>query len=225
MDGVLHGASVAFSGVTTDSRAVDAGDLFIALRGERFDGHRYVGEALGRGAVAALTSRRVDTSLPAPQVVVDDTRLALGRLAAHWRGRFAIPVVALTGSNGKTTVKEMLAAILAQHAGSPDSVLATRGNLNNDIGVPLMALRLRAEHRWCVLELGMNHAGEIARLSEGEYVQLSQTGDMVAVSTPYDEEIAATPLGVCLARLARETSFPPFEGEPARIELRVRAEE
>ena len=163
--GALHGPPVTFSGVTTDSRAVNAGDLFIALKGERFDGHKYLDEALRRGAVAAITSRRVDTALPASQAVVDDTRLALGRLAAHWRARFAIPLVALTGSNGKTTVKEMIAAILASHAGSADAVLATRGNLNNDIGMPLTLLGLRARHRYAVIEMGMNHEGEIDYLT------------------------------------------------------------
>ena len=163
--GTLHGPAVGFSGVTTDSRAVNAGDLFIALEGERFDGHEYVGEALRRGAVAAVTAHRVDTALPAPQLLVDDTRLALGRLASHWRGRFAIPLVALTGSNGKTTVKEMIAAILAAHSGSDDAVLATRGNLNNDIGMPLTLLGLRASHRFAVIEMGMNHAGEIDYLT------------------------------------------------------------
>jgi UDP-N-acetylmuramoyl-tripeptide--D-alanyl-D-alanine ligase len=163
--GTLHGPAVAFSGVTTDSRAVNAGDLFIALAGERFDGHEYLDEALRRGAVAAITSRRVETSLPAPQAVVDDTRLALGRLAAHWRARFAIPLLALTGSNGKTTVKEMIAAILAAHAGSADAILATRGNLNNDIGMPLTLLGLRRGHRFAVIEMGMNHEGEIDYLT------------------------------------------------------------
>ena len=165
VQGELHGAAAAFSGVTTDSRAVNAGDLFVALRGERFDGHEYVGEAVARGAVAALTSRRVEAALPVPQVVVGDTRLALGRLAAHWRSRFALPLVALTGSNGKTTVKEMLATILAAHRGAREAVLATVGNLNNDIGMPLTLLRLRERHRFAVIEMGMNHAGEIDYLT------------------------------------------------------------
>ncbi|HEY2629734.1 MAG TPA: Mur ligase domain-containing protein, partial [Usitatibacter sp.] len=114
--GQAHGAA-RFSGVTTDSRAVDAGDLFIALKGETFDGNEYVAQAARRGAVAAIVSRRIDTEPAIPQVVVADTRVALGQLAAHWRSRFALPLVALTGSNGKTTVKEMLASILAAHCG------------------------------------------------------------------------------------------------------------
>jgi len=161
----LEGPNVAFSGVGTDSRAVRAGDLFVALKGERFDGHAYVEEAARRGAVAALVSRRVESGVPLPQLVVADTRSALGRLAAHWRGRFEIPLVALTGSNGKTTVKEMLAAILAAHCGSREAVLATAGNLNNDIGMPLTLLQLRPAHRFAVIEMGMNHEGEIDYLT------------------------------------------------------------
>ena len=164
--GELAGAPVEFFGVTTDSRAIDAGDLFIAIRGERFDGNDYVAEAIARGAAGALTSRRVAGDLPIPQVIVGDTRLALGRLAAHWRRRFAqLPLVALTGSNGKTTVKEMLAAILARHAGAAEAVLATKGNLNNDIGMPVTLLGLRERHRFAVIEMGMNHAGEIDYLT------------------------------------------------------------
>jgi UDP-N-acetylmuramoyl-tripeptide--D-alanyl-D-alanine ligase len=165
IDGRVHGPVVQFAGVTTDSRAVAAGDLFVALRGERFDGNAYVNEALRRGAAAALTSRAVSTDIPASLLVADDTRIALGRLAAHWRARFAIPLAALTGSNGKTTVKEMLASILAAHCGSPDGVLATRGNLNNDIGMPLTLLALRERHRYAVIEMGMNHSGEIDYLT------------------------------------------------------------
>jgi len=166
LSGTLKGTNARFSGVSTDSRAVGAGDLFVALKGERFDGHAYVGEAARLGAVGALTSRHVtERGVALPQVVVADTRLGLGALAGDWRRRFAIPLVALTGSNGKTTVKEMLAAILAQHAGSRDAVLATAGNLNNDIGMPLTLLALRPGHRYAVIEMGMNHEGEIDYLA------------------------------------------------------------
>ena len=165
LGGRLEGADVDFSGVTTDSRTVGAGDLFVALKGERFDGHRFVEEAARRGAAAALASRRVDCAIPIPQLVVADTRIALGRLAAHWRSRFEVALVALTGSNGKTTVKEMLTAILAAHCGSREAVLATAGNLNNDIGMPLTLLRLRPAHRFAVIEMGMNHEGEIDYLT------------------------------------------------------------
>jgi len=165
VSGSLEGADVPFSGVTTDSRSVGAGDLFVALQGERFDGHQFVAEAVRRGAAAAFTARRVELDVPLAQVVVPDTRFALGQLAASWRARFAIPLVALTGSNGKTTVKEMLAAILAAHEPAEDAVLATAGNLNNDIGMPLTLLRLRGRHRYAVIEMGMNHAGEIDYLT------------------------------------------------------------
>ena len=163
--GTAAGERVGFSGVCTDSRVIASGDLFVALAGERFDGHDYVPQAIGRGAAAALVSRRVGSEREIPQVLVKDTRAALGRLGASWRARFSLPVVALTGSNGKTTVKEMLASILAEHCGGREDVLATEGNLNNDIGLPLMLLRLRDRHRYAVLELGMNHLGEIEYLS------------------------------------------------------------
>jgi UDP-N-acetylmuramoyl-tripeptide--D-alanyl-D-alanine ligase len=163
--GACAGERVDFSGVCTDSRVIAPGDLFVALRGENFDGHDYVPQAIGRGAAAALVARPVGSEREIPQVVVKDTKAALGRLAAAWRSRFPLPVVALTGSNGKTTVKEMLASVLAEHCGGREDVLATEGNLNNDIGVPLMLLKLREHHRYAVLELGMNHLGEIDYLS------------------------------------------------------------
>jgi len=165
LPGRLVGPDVDVAGVTTDSRRVGAGELFVAIAGERFDGHDYVAEALRRGAAAAMVSRIVEDAAPFPQLVVDDTRAALGRLAHHWREKFAIPLVALTGSNGKTTVKEMLAAILAAHAGGREHVLATQGNLNNDIGMPLTLLGLRPGHRFAVIEMGMNHEGEIDYLT------------------------------------------------------------
>jgi UDP-N-acetylmuramoyl-tripeptide--D-alanyl-D-alanine ligase len=158
------GTDVTFSGVTTDSRAVAAGDLFVALKGERFDGHNYVRQVIEQGAVAALVERRDPAWGDFPLLVVRDARLALGELAGHWRSLFAIPVVALTGSSGKTTVKEMIAAILREQAGD-QAVLATKGNLNNDIGMPLTLLGLRDTHRYAVIEMGMNHPGEIAYLT------------------------------------------------------------
>jgi len=162
--GEASGARVAVSGVTTDSRAVLAGDLFVALVGERFDGHDYVAQALERGAAAALVSRAVAVGVP--QVLVADTRLALGRLAAHWRARFSLPVAALTGSNGKTTVKDMVAAILATHCGGGETVLATEGNLNNFLGVPLTLVRLESGvTRHAVVEAGINMPGEMRGLA------------------------------------------------------------
>ncbi len=161
--GRVIGDDVVFAAVATDSRGIQAGDLFFALRGERFDGHDYVVDCLQRGAVAAVVARPVDGA--AAQLLVADPRLALGDLAAHWRRKFDIPLAAVTGSNGKTTVKEMLAAILRVAAGSDAAVLATQGNLNNDIGLPMTLLKLRTGHRYGVVEMGMNHAGEIAYLT------------------------------------------------------------
>jgi UDP-N-acetylmuramoyl-tripeptide--D-alanyl-D-alanine ligase len=154
-----------FTGVSTDTRTLRAGDLFVALRGERFDGHHFLKTAAAAGAAAALVDVGFNGELPLPAAVVEDTRRALGALARHWRDRFHPALVAVAGSNGKTTVKEMLASILRAHAGE-DAVLATAGNLNNDIGVPLMLLRMRATHRWCAIELGMNHKGETAYLAD-----------------------------------------------------------
>jgi UDP-N-acetylmuramoyl-tripeptide--D-alanyl-D-alanine ligase len=168
LNGKLAGADAEFARVTTDSRAVQEGDLFVALKGPNFDGHDFVPKAAESGAAAALVSRALPDSL-VPQIVVDDTRLALGHLAAHWRGRFAIPLIALTGSNGKTTVKEMLRSILTEAASGQgfdaSAVYATEGNLNNDIGMPLTLLRLRTHHRYAIIEMGMNHLGEIDYLT------------------------------------------------------------
>ncbi len=150
--------------VSTDSRSIRPGDLFVALRGEKFDGGAFAESALQQGAAGVVLDERQAPHVSAA-IRVDDTRRALGRLAAAWRDRFDIPVVAITGSNGKTTVKEMLAAILRVEAGADDAVLSTEGNLNNDIGLPLMLLRLRESHRYAVLEMGMNHPGEINYLT------------------------------------------------------------
>jgi UDP-N-acetylmuramoyl-tripeptide--D-alanyl-D-alanine ligase len=153
---------VGFSSVSTDTRTLAPGALYVALRGERFDGHDYVAAARERGAAAALVERVVDADLP--QVVVADSRRALGLAAAQWRARFSLPVIAVAGSNGKTTVTQMIASILATAYGDKGR-LATRGNLNNEIGVPLMLWQLGRQHRAAVLELGMNHVGEIAYLA------------------------------------------------------------
>jgi UDP-N-acetylmuramoyl-tripeptide--D-alanyl-D-alanine ligase len=148
-----------FSGCSTDSRSCAREQLFVALAGPNHDGHAHVAEAGRRGAAAAMVSRAVDARIP--MIRVDDTLAALGQLAAHWRDRFELPVIGVTGSNGKTTVKEMLAAILRGGA----AVLATRGNLNNEIGLPLTLMELGTEHRMAVIEMGANHPGEIARLA------------------------------------------------------------
>ena len=164
LGGELRGGDVRFLNVCTDSRTLKSGDLFVALRGERFDGHDFVAKAAAAGAVAALIDRAHVQAAPLPVAAVDDTTVALGELAAHWRHQFSIPVVAVAGSNGKTTVKEMIAACLRMHFGE-GAVLATRGNLNNHIGLPLTLLTLRSAHRVGVVEVGMNHPGETAELA------------------------------------------------------------
>jgi UDP-N-acetylmuramoyl-tripeptide--D-alanyl-D-alanine ligase len=160
----LVGASVPFTRVTTDTRTLQRGDLFVALAGERFDGHDFVAAAFERGAAAALVADARADALGGNLVAVPDPLVALARLAAHWRRQFALPVAVIVGSNGKTTVKEMLAAILRAAFGD-DAVLATQGNLNNSIGLPLTVLGLRAHHRAAAIELGMNHPGETASLA------------------------------------------------------------
>jgi UDP-N-acetylmuramoyl-tripeptide--D-alanyl-D-alanine ligase len=157
--GQLHGADAAYTEVVSDSRTLQSRQLFVALHGPSFDGHDFVAAALAAGAAGAL----VDTlqSVALPQILVPDTQAALTRAARTWRAAFAGPLVGVAGSNGKTTAKEMTAAILAQ-AGS---CLATRGNLNNHIGVPLTLLRLCPEHRFAVIEMGANRAGEVAALA------------------------------------------------------------
>lgn len=154
--GRLHGADTAFSAVSIDTRTLHPGDLYVAILGNRFDGNDFLSQAEEAGAAAAMVGREIEGALP--RIVVADTRHALAELAGEWRRRCGIPVIGVTGSNGKTTVKEMIAAIL----GVKQPVLATRGNLNNDIGVPLTLLGIGPEHRIAVVEMGANHPGEIA---------------------------------------------------------------
>ena len=160
----LHGdPQTCVMRVHTDSRSLQPGDLFVALQGERFDSHDFLPQAAANGAVATLAHQGlVQTQLPGLEVA--DTRRALGQLAKGWRSQFDLPLIAVTGSNGKTTVTQMIASILRAAWG--DAALATQGNLNNDIGVPLTLLRLRSQHRCAVVELGMNHPGEIAGLAD-----------------------------------------------------------
>lgn len=158
------GMEVRFRGVSTDTRSVGAGELFIAIRGEKHDGHAFLDVAKQRGAAAAMVDQSHRGAAPLPLLVVDDTRRGLGRLGAHWRSRFTPVLIGIAGSNGKTTTKEMLASILRAHAGE-ERVLATAGNLNTDIGVPMTLLRMTGAHTHCVIELGMNHPGEIAYLA------------------------------------------------------------
>lgn len=148
--------------VHTDTRSLQAGDLFVALHGERFDAQQFLPQAAALGAAAALAQGGLGAA-GLPGIEAPDPLAALGALAAGWRAQFDLPLVAVTGSNGKTTVTQMIAAILAAHAG--EAALATRGNFNNAIGVPLTLLRLTPAHRFAVVELGMNHPGEIAELA------------------------------------------------------------
>ena len=152
------GDDVVLQGVNTDTRSLAGGELYIALRGPNYDGHDFVSQAASKGAMAVMVDH--DMQLTVPQLIVSDTRIGMGQLARAWREKFSIPLLAVTGSNGKTTVKEMLASILA----GLGEVHATRGNLNNDIGVPLTLFKLGEQHKSAVIEMGANHAGEIAYL-------------------------------------------------------------
>ena len=160
---ILNATSVTqiITQVSTDSRAIESGDLFIALQGDLFDAHKFLSQAEQKGAAALVIHQQVTSKLPC--VLVEDTRIALGLLAAYVRQKITVlKCAAITGSNGKTTTKELLSAILRVHAGDSESVLATAGNFNNDIGLPLTLLRLTEKTRYAVLELGANHQGEIA---------------------------------------------------------------
>ncbi|MCI0653331.1 MAG: UDP-N-acetylmuramoyl-tripeptide--D-alanyl-D-alanine ligase [Methylococcaceae bacterium] len=154
--GRMAGADVDFSSVSIDTRSIGQGDLFVAIEGKNFDAHEFLEAAADRGAVALMVAR--ETQIELPTIRVGDTRIALGELARGWRIRCTIPVVGVTGSNGKTSVKEMIAAILAVDG----DVLYTRGNLNNEFGVPLTLLGINDQHRFAVIEMGANHRGEIA---------------------------------------------------------------
>ena len=163
---LIGDAATLIARAHSDTRTLRAGDLFVALKGERFDAAQFLAQAAAQGAAAALCDARAEPQLLAaglPGILVPDAKRALGELAHHWRQRFTGPLIAVTGSNGKTTVTQMIAAILRAWQG--EAALATEGNFNNDIGVPLTLLRLRPEHRAAVVELGMNHPGEIAHLA------------------------------------------------------------
>ena len=171
IDGALRGPNAWFSGVSTDSRSLVPGDLFVAIKGDKFDGHDFVSQAFGRGAAAAIVAAdraaelgvAMRNAAAETMLCVADPIKALGALAKFWRRRFSLPVAGIVGSNGKTTVKEMIAAILQIEFGA-DKVLATAGNLNNEIGLPLTILRLRPTHAAAAIEMGMNHHGETATL-------------------------------------------------------------
>ena len=178
--------------ISTDSRSIGSGSLFIALKGERFDAHHFLGEVSAAGVSAALIEDEQACPNQLPAVCVADTRIGLGDFAAAWRQQFTLPLVVVTGSNGKTTVKEMIAAIFSAAVGT-EATLTTPGNLNNDIGLPLTVLHLREHHRLAVIELGMNHPGETAYLAniakpsialinnaQREHQEFMQTVDAVA---------------------------------------------
>lgn len=173
VNGRLSGEDLTVSSVGIDTRTLKPGDLYIAIKGHNFDGNEFVDAARQAGAVAAIVNQDVTAELPLIQV--PDTRLALGRLASVWRRQAGAKAVGMTGSNGKTTVKEMVAAILAGEG----PVLATKGNLNNDIGVPLTLLGLTEQHRFAVIEMGANHPGEIAytsALAQADVVIITNVG-------------------------------------------------
>jgi UDP-N-acetylmuramoyl-tripeptide--D-alanyl-D-alanine ligase len=163
--GRLYGSDATFESVSTDTRTLQRGQVFFALKGEHLDGARFIAEAERVGAAGAVVQARQSAQIP--QVEVADTRLALGRFARAWRSQFDIPVIGITGSNGKTTAKEMIAAIMRAHLGgnADDAVLVTWGNLNNEIGLPLTLLWLNAFHRAAVLEMGASRPGDIAYLA------------------------------------------------------------
>jgi UDP-N-acetylmuramoyl-tripeptide--D-alanyl-D-alanine ligase len=156
-------ADTTFQGISTDTRTLTPGNLFIALRGEQFDGHHFAEKAVKMQAAALLLEKPVIFNIP--QIIVKDTYAALGKMAAAWRAQFTFPFVGVTGSNGKTTLKNMLATIL-QEAANPYQILATKGNLNNHIGLPLTLCQLSEKQRFAVIEMGMNHLGEIAYLTQ-----------------------------------------------------------
>ena len=173
MHGNLTGSDRIFDGVSIDTRTLRTGELFVALQGPNFDGRDYVLQASEKGAAAAVVAANVEDSIA--QITVDDTRLALGRLGAEWRRDKSAVVVGITGSNGKTTLKELTAACLSQAA----PTIATEGNLNNEIGMPLMLTRIDETHRYAVLEMGANHAGEISyltSLAEPDVVVITNAG-------------------------------------------------
>lgn len=159
---VNHHADVQCAGISIDSRTLQPGNLFFAIHGEALDGHEFVAQAKAQGAIAAIVDHKLNQDLP--QIIVKDTTKALGKLTQHWRNQFALPIIAVTGSNGKTTTKNMLQAIFAQALGEKH-VLATQGNFNNYWGLPLMLAKLTKEHRVAILEMGMNHFGEIEYLT------------------------------------------------------------
>jgi UDP-N-acetylmuramoyl-tripeptide--D-alanyl-D-alanine ligase len=236
LGGKLIGPDVSFEAVSTDSRAIVSGDLFVALKGENFDGGDFIEAAVKRGAVAALVEDPGEVSVAntahpnsalCPLLLVPfSARIALGKLAAYWRSQFTIPVVAITGSNGKTSVKEMLAGILRVASAGDDAVLATTGNFNNEIGMPLTLLKLRSSHRYAVIEMGMNHSGEIdyltklaqpnvAIVNNASGAHLSGLGSVEAVAKAKGEIFAGLPENG-IAVINADDEFSPLWRELAK---------
>ncbi|HSS63903.1 MAG TPA: UDP-N-acetylmuramoyl-tripeptide--D-alanyl-D-alanine ligase [Gammaproteobacteria bacterium] len=226
LDATLRGNDARYVGVSTDSRNVLPGSLFVAIEGERFDGHDFVDAAAGQGALAALISKA--RRFPLPTIEVDDTVAALGKLAGHWRSRFKVPLTAITGSNGKTTVKEMLATILERS----HEVLATKGNLNNEIGAPLTLCGIDQTHEQIIVELGANHPGEIARLTRMSLpsvgvitvcapAHLEGFGSVQGVARAKGELFSEMPADAC-AVINADDAFAPLWAELAGARRKVR---
>jgi UDP-N-acetylmuramoyl-tripeptide--D-alanyl-D-alanine ligase len=188
--GIDEARDLAITKVSSDSRKLESGELFIALKGDRFDAHHYLSDVHHHGAAAALISDDSLCPKTMPAVYVADTRESLGELASAWRKQYAIPLVVVTGSNGKTTVKEMIASIFKEAAG-PSHTLMTEGNLNNEIGLPLTLLRLRPEHQLAVIELGMNHPGETAQLAAIAKANIALINNAQREHQEFMESIAA----------------------------------
>ena len=226
LDMPSYDRDVWLSEVSTDSRALNAGALFVALRGPHFDGHQFIADAATHGAAAALVSNAPGAA-PLPLLRVEDTVVALARLAGWWRGRFRLPLVGVTGSNGKTTIKEMIGRILSHQSRG----LVTRGNLNNHIGVPLTLLRLRKPHRFAVVEMGMNRAGEIARLgaiarptialiSNAQPSHLEGLGTTRAVALAKGEILESTAAAGVAVLNADDPFYPLWREHAAHLRVR-----
>jgi UDP-N-acetylmuramoyl-tripeptide--D-alanyl-D-alanine ligase len=203
---IANAGALVASGYSIDSRTVNAGELFIAVRGERFDGHDFVAPALERGAIAAVVSRALVATLPdavlaVPLLIAEDPLVALQALAAHVRRQWGRRVVAITGSAGKTTTKDAVAAVL----GTKFNVLKSRGNLNNGFGLPLQLLRLEPEHEFAVVEMGMNHAGEIAALAR---IAGPDWGVVTNIGTAHIENFADGQAGIARAKLELIAALP-----------------
>jgi UDP-N-acetylmuramoyl-tripeptide--D-alanyl-D-alanine ligase len=232
LGGRASGGDALFTGVSTDSRSLRQGDLFVALRGERFDGHGFLKAAAAAKAAAAMVDNGYAGEYPLPALVVNDTKRSLGDLARYWRARFSPALVGIAGSNGKTTVKEMLASIFRKHA-NETAVLATRGNLNNDIGLPLTLLGMRHQHRWCAIELGMNHKGEIAYLAgiarptvalvnnaQREHLEfMNSVEEVAAENAALYEALAADGIAVINADDAQAAFFRSRAGKRRTVEF------